>query len=223
MQVQTISNKAGLEYEDPGFRAPGQSVLDLLFRLPVARRESLLFGISPTCLPLQKALRWALGGSFIVKARFTDGLLANRAFECWSSEKYFMLGSSFEDEVQTLLSGLVSQGDVVYDVGSHIGYMAMLFSALAGEHGAVFGFEPSPRNFARLKRNIELNPGSNVTITQAAVSDVEGTALLHEASSQSTIRVGTKPSDQDESQVRMLRLDDFVFSGWPPSTDLPED
>ena len=224
MQGRTISNRAGLEYEDPGFRAPGRSILDILFTLPASRRESLLFGVSPTCLPLQKALRWALGGSFVVKARFTDGPLANHAFECWSSEKYFMLGSRFEKEVQALLSTLVSYGDIVYDVGSHIGYMAMVFSALVGEQGAVFSFEPSPRNFNRLKRNFELNPSSNVTVTQAAVSDVEGTAWLQEDSSQSAILSGTTVSDQDKSSVRTLRLDDFVFrDGHPTPTFLKID
>jgi|GEM_PF-1486744 len=211
MQGRAISNRAGMEYEDPGFRRLGRSLLGVLFRLPASRRESLLFGISPTCMPLQMALRWSLGGSFVVRARFTEGPLSNRAFECWSSEKYFMLGSKFESEVQALLATWVSRGDIVYDVGSHIGYMAMLFSALVGDHGAVFSFEPSPRNFKRLTCNIEINPGSNVTVTQAAVSEVEGTAWLCEDSSQSTIQAGTTPADRDKSHVRTLRLDDFVF------------
>jgi FkbM family methyltransferase len=135
-----------------------------------------------------------------------------------------MLGSRFENEVQSLLAKVVSHGDIVYDVGSHIGYMAMLFSALVGQHGAVFSFEPSPRNYARLKRNIELNPGSNVTVTQAAVSDVEGTAWLREDSSQSTIQAGITDSDRDKSHVRTLRLDDFVFqNGYPAPTFLKID
>jgi FkbM family methyltransferase len=222
MKYHIVSNKAGFEFEDPGFSFSGRAVLDCLFSLSAARRESLLFGISRTCLPLQKTLRWALGGSFVVKAQFTEGPLVSHTFECWSSEKYFMLGSRFEDEVQRLLTSLVSYGDVVYDVGSHIGYMAILFSVIVGETGAVFSFEPSPRNFRRLKRNIELNPDSNITLTQAAVSDAEGTAWLQEDSSQSTLLASA--SSKDESKVRTLRLDDFVFrDGYPAPTFLKID
>ena len=211
MYRSMTSNRAGLEFYDPGFENPGRSLLGLLFRLRPSDREKLLFGISPTCLPLQKVLRWCLGGSFVIESHFTDGPLANYAFECWSSEKYFMLGSKFENEVQALLSEMVSPGDVGYDVGSHIGYMAMLFSSLVGARGKVFSFEPSPYNFARLARNIELNPQAkrHVKVTRAAVSDCEGVGWLHEDSSQSMIQAGG--AAEGASRVETVRLDDFVF------------
>jgi FkbM family methyltransferase len=219
-----ITNKAGLEFCDPGFRPAGMLALRLLFGLPPSTREGLLFGGSPGCLPLQKALRWSLGGSFVVRTRFTDGPLSAHAFECWSSEKYFMLGSRFENEVQRLLETLVTPGSVVYDVGSHIGYMALLFAALVGVRGRVFCFEPSPINYSRLKRNIELNPRSNVTVTQAAVSESEGSAWLREQSSQSEIVEASAGSSGDGVSIRTLRLDDFIYrDGNPPPTFLKID
>ena len=40
----------------------------------------------------------------------------------------------------------IKEDDVVYDIGSHVGYHALLVSVLVGKSGRVFAFEPNPRN-----------------------------------------------------------------------------
>jgi FkbM family methyltransferase len=71
---------------------------------------------------------------------------------------------------------LIGRRDTIYDVGGHIGFTSMLFSALAVD-GAVHVFEPSPDNLRYLRRNVAHNP--NVTVIAAAVGAEPGRASLH--------------------------------------------
>jgi FkbM family methyltransferase len=201
----------GLRILDASFPWMGKRVLSFLFSLRPSFREYLLFGGSRACEFLQKAVQRSLGGPTMVRAEFTKGPLEGRAFECLSSEKYFMLGAHFEAEVQKIMREIVTPGDIVYDVGANVGYMTLLFATLSGPEGRVLAFEPSPVNFRRLRRNIELNRERNVDLQNCAVSDVEGTALFAEAGSMSRVIPREFTGKNGASEVRTIRLDDFIY------------
>lgn len=69
-------------------------------------------------------------------------------------------------------------GDVVLDVGAHVGLFTLLASRLVGPAGEVHAFEPVPANFERLRANIALNGLANVQPSRVAVSDEEGEVSL---------------------------------------------
>ena len=87
----------------------------------------------------------------------------------------FIRGRYEEFKTEALLK-CIKPGDVVYDVGGHVGYYSVLSSVLAGPTGKVFVFEPRPMNVAFLKRHIKFNGVENVTHIEAAVSDKAGDA-----------------------------------------------
>lgn len=61
------------------------------------------------------------------------------------------------DLVQRILDHL-QPGDVVYDVGANIGMISLTLALHpAGRQCRLDSFEPEPRNFAQLARNIEIN------------------------------------------------------------------
>lgn len=212
MAYQPMSNRAGLEFIDPGFRRIGKFLLKALFRLPLSTRERVFFGTSATSLPLQKVLRRSLGGAFLIRARFTEGPLSPHLFECQSTEKYFMLGNGVESGFQGRAAKLVRQNDTVYDIGAHVGYMALLFSRLCGHNGHVFAFEPSPLNFPRLRRNIEENSIANITPVQAAASDKEASVRFLENGSMSSIIAQEDANEPGRATwIHTIRLDDFVY------------
>ena len=64
------------------------------------------------------------------------------------------------------------------DLGANIGYFSLLAAKLVGEKGKVFAFEPEPKNFYYLQKNIEVNNYKNIYPFQKAVSDKNGTTKL---------------------------------------------
>jgi len=66
-------------------------------------------------------------------------------------------------------------GMICLDVGSNIGYYAMLESKLIGKTGKVIAIEPSPINYEYLKKNTELQPIKNIETYRFAASDKSGT------------------------------------------------
>jgi FkbM family methyltransferase len=65
-------------------------------------------------------------------------------------------------------------GEVVVDVGAHIGLYTLNAARAVGPNGKVIAFEPDPQSFAILKENIALNHLDNVIAINAAVSDTSG-------------------------------------------------
>jgi FkbM family methyltransferase len=82
----------------------------------------------------------------------------------------------FEAEI---IRRLLRPGDVVLDVGAHIGYFTLLMAREVGRRGCVHAFEPDPGNLGLLERNVRLNGYRNVTIEGAAVSSGPGTVSLY--------------------------------------------
>jgi len=77
-----------------------------------------------------------------------------------------------ETVVQRILAEYLKPGMIFYDLGANIGFFTLLAARLVGEGGKVFSFEPDPENAARLRRNIQRNDFTNVTVVDAGVWSV---------------------------------------------------
>lgn len=78
---------------------------------------------------------------------------------------------SFETEI---FKKYVKSGDIVLDIGAHIGYYTLIAARIVGDAGRVISFEPEPENFSLLKKNVEANGYKNVSVSQKAVSNQTG-------------------------------------------------
>lgn len=68
------------------------------------------------------------------------------------------------------LQGLaLNPGDVVVDVGAHVG-MFSIFAALRFPEARIFAFEPDPANFANLTANLALNEVTRVVAQNLAIT-----------------------------------------------------
>lgn len=86
-----------------------------------------------------------------------------------------------EEEFVTRLVGAIQTGDVVYDIGGNIGMVTLIAAskaARAGKKIAVHAFEPEPRNFDHLRRNVELNKLGTVKCHKIALAAANGTGQL---------------------------------------------
>ena len=69
----------------------------------------------------------------------------------------YLLGA-FERSTRAALQKLIRPGDTVFDVGANIGAHTLGIARSVGPTGSVYAFEPTDVAFARLKRNLALNP-----------------------------------------------------------------
>jgi len=81
----------------------------------------------------------------------------------------------YERFTMQLFKEALAPGMVVCDIGAHIGIYSLLAAQHVGREGRVYAFEPDPRTFPYLVRNIEQNGFSNIIIPiKKAVSNHEG-------------------------------------------------
>ncbi|MFT7157111.1 MAG: FkbM family methyltransferase [Parvicella sp.] len=66
---------------------------------------------------------------------------------------------------------------VIFDIGSHFGYNAMIFSEIFKD-SRVLAFEPNPHNYELLIKNVEENRMHNIDCYPVAVGDTEGRIVM---------------------------------------------
>tara|TARA_Y100001936_G_scaffold187757_1_gene185813 strand:- start:3749 stop:4651 length:903 start_codon:yes stop_codon:yes gene_type:complete len=125
-------------------------------------------------------------------------------------------GITHEKTVINLVKNEIKKGDVVIDIGAHIGYYTVLFAKLVGPEGKVFAFEASPKNFEILKKNVDMNGYKNVVCNNKAVSDKNGKLTLYMTGRTSTENFLFKPENFTDSttikntvEIESITLDDY--------------
>ncbi len=80
----------------------------------------------------------------------------------------------------SLVQRFLKPGDTFLDAGANIGYFTVLAAACVGAQGQVYAFEPEPRNYALLQKNIELNEfADRVHAADIALATGPGQGRLH--------------------------------------------
>jgi len=173
--------------------------------IPFRVRDRILFGRHGLSIFAQKAVHFLSGYSGPVEYEL-KGRIGCR-FESSAAERYFYARENYEKDAQEFITRRIGPGRTVFDVGGHIGFMALLFSSLGAR---VLTFEPSPVNYARLQRNLSLNPKRQVIAIHAGAWDVSGTAMLIEGGSMSSI------STEGHVPIQLVRLDEVCAEqGYP--------
>lgn len=97
--------------------------------------------------------------------------------ECSVSSHLAGTGTFYEQDFLEHVSTMLPAGTLVLDVGAHIGNHTVYFAQVMGFR--VIAFEPNPRTYERLVRNVELAGVEHlVTCHNVALSDHEGEAEL---------------------------------------------
>jgi FkbM family methyltransferase len=121
------------------------------------------------------------------------------------SEKYYWTGSH-ELRVARALEALLSRGDVVWEVGAHMGYFALL-AARRVPDGLFHGFEPSPANRHRLLATMRLNGARNIRVHAFAVARTSASRRPYGYSSTASL----VPPAGLWSNVECRTLDELLF------------
>tara|TARA_B110000438_G_scaffold155886_1_gene149572 strand:+ start:1420 stop:2289 length:870 start_codon:yes stop_codon:yes gene_type:complete len=104
----------------------------------------------------------------------------------------------------------IKEGDIVIDIGANIGYFTLIFAQLAGTTGKVFAFEPEPKNFELLQKNVKVNDYSNTINENYAVSDSNGNVSLFLAKNGIVgHRISNFDINLNSILVKKITLDDY--------------
>lgn len=127
---------------------------------------------------------------------------------------------SWEPQSLRLWASLVKSADFIVDVGANTGIYALAASAIR-PNAKVLAVEPSPRVFARLQRNIELN-GFPISATEVAVSDREGSATFYDFPDDHEYSASLEPDmgGTIETTVPVTKLDTLLHQYDFPRVDL---
>jgi FkbM family methyltransferase len=131
------------------------------------------------------------------------------------AERYYWTGL-FEPEVQEITSRCLAPGDVMWDVGAHIGFLSAIASRAVGPAGRVVAYEPLPQNLDRLRHTVETNGLTNVTIREVAVSSSVGvsTFYLHASTTMGGLAFA---SGVPQIEVHTTTLDAELDPARPPT------
>ena len=139
--------------------------------------------------------------------------------EEWIPTQLFWRGwQGYEPETASLFYRLGQTARTVLDVGAHAGFYSLL-AGLANPRAEIFAFEPLPRVFKRLERNVELNKLENVRCFRLAAGASDGVFEFYfpeqaqpiSSSLRSDKLVATFPADSIKHvPVTVTTLDRFV-------------
>src|ERR671932_686799 len=138
----------------------------------------------------------------------------NFEFYCRNNKDDFATMTIRENEIIELFRP--KQGDIVVDVGAHIGRYTIIASKRAGANGKVIAIEAHPGNYEMLNRNIELNGLTNVTTLNYAVYSKETKIKLFlpgEKSNRTIYNtlISTRATDEEKFvEVNADTLDDLL-------------
>lgn len=89
------------------------------------------------------------------------------------SNNEFILGT-WELPMYHVYSRYIRESDIVYDLGAHQGYLALMASRIVGANGRVYAFEPLPSNYNILKAHVDINNLTNCVPIFGAVAEKPG-------------------------------------------------
>jgi len=129
-----------------------------------------------------------------------------------------MLVGRYRVGLTRFLERRLRPGMSVVEAGAHHGYVTLSAARLVGPGGRVFCFEPDPRNYAVLVRNIELNGYGNVRASPRAVGARSGTTTMHRSDVYSGMSSFYRDmwAKGESLRVEVTSIDDFLEgAGWP--------
>lgn len=125
----------------------------------------------------------------------------------------------YESATRLWLERFLGPGMTMVDLGAHIGYFSLIAVRRVGPSGSVYAFEPQPRVYDLLVKNIEANGfQSIIRPVKKAVSNAAGPAALFiEENFAPSASLYQLPVGSERAAVETTTLDAFFAAeGWPP-------
>jgi len=119
---------------------------------------------------------------------------------------------AYERSTIKLFIKLLRYSDSVFDIGANIGIYALI-AAIDNPNRNVYAFEPVPRVFDYLKKNVEINRLHNLQIDSSAITNYDGNISIYIPPQDIPVSASTLQGFRNTSEVitvRALTLDTFI-------------
>ncbi|MFM9903065.1 MAG: FkbM family methyltransferase [Pyrinomonadaceae bacterium] len=140
--------------------------------------------------------------------------IRHHGFELENSLFWTGLANGWEKTSISLWIKLVSDAEVILDIGANTGVFALVARAM-NEKAKIFAFEPIKRVFEKMEQNVALN-GYDIACYEAAVSDSDGTAVVFDLPTEHIYSVTVNQNLHEpgtaviKTEVKTITLDTFV-------------
>jgi FkbM family methyltransferase len=124
---------------------------------------------------------------------------------CPLNKEDFIVMTRHEDDI--IERFLPKQGDIVVDIGAHMGRYTIIGSKRVGAQGKVVAIEAHPSNFEMLNRNIKLNQLTNVIPLNYAVYSKETKIKLY------------LPDEESGYTMHHSIMSNYVFTKYKDKTE----
>jgi FkbM family methyltransferase len=127
-----------------------------------------------------------------------------------------ILFKTHEPLTTKILMKELKEGMVCLDIGSNIGYYAVLESKIVGKRGKVIAIEPSPLNFRYLRSNLKQYPATDILTYNIAVGNRDGTIKFLTTSKSNRCKIveidqkEVAKSDSTIMEVPIRRIDSLL-------------
>ena len=115
----------------------------------------------------------------------------------------------YEKNETNFVKDSVNKGDIVIDIGANIGYYTLMFAKLVGDTGKIYAFEPDPKNFSILEKNIQVNGYNNIILEKKAVSNKLGKSTLYMSENSAGSSMHKPNNVVDQIYVDLITLDNY--------------
>ena len=144
----------------------------------------------------------------------------DRGIKIACSEKDFRIAPieilnffDYEKNESDMMEKLIGKGDTFFDIGANIGWYSINIAS-AYRDVKIFSFEPIPKTYAHLNRNVQLNLLKNITAYNFGFSDREDEFPFYyypEGSGNASSANLTGRDDVEVVNCKVKTLDDFIF------------
>jgi FkbM family methyltransferase len=211
------------------------AVRALSSRLKIALRPSVVRIRHFMLAPIEEELRQTrqrmdeigqYAGRVAIPVGDWDVLLrTNAGYVLCSATDYLVLaslidGGDLERGTRLLIERLVRPGDVVVDVGAHLGLHTLAAGRALRGRGRVHAFEPFEPSVRRLRQSVLINGLADVVeVHEAAAYSHAGTEPLHlgSVSGHHSLFPLSDASGDETVDVSLVRLDDVLAGDGPVS------
>ncbi len=124
---------------------------------------------------------------------------------------------AYDEHELNVIEKLIPENVAFFDIGANIGWYSLNLARMESQ-ASIYAFEPIPKTFACLQKNIALNEIKNISVYPHGFSDQDDTLTFYyypEVSGNASLANLSERPDVEQIDCQVVQLDEFMenYSG----------